>query len=120
MDPLYASPTFGNPGGKREFISLEARAVLVENILIRATALETQAALREIGVSRSVTGVMLWMRQARRWMGLAPLYPSVISGRYKEAVAQWVSENGFPTRGEIMAGWLPRTTTAATPRTLPQ
>ncbi len=107
MDPLYASPSFGNPGGKREFISLEARAVLVEQILVRATALETRAALLEIGVSRSVTGVMLWMRQTRRWMGMPPLYPSMISDRYKEAVTRWIAENGFPSREEIMAGWLP-------------
>jgi len=108
MDPLFASPTFGNPGGKREFISYEARAVLVEHVLVRATALETQAALRKIGVSRSVTGVMLWMRQIRRWLGLPLLYPSILSVSYKEAVDAWIAENGFPSREEIISGWLPR------------
>lgn len=107
MDPLYSSPNFGNSGGKREFISLEARGILVESILSRATALATQAELREIGVKRSVTAVMSWMRQTRRWMGLPPYYPSKISERYRLAVAEWIAKNGRPSRREIMAGWLP-------------
>lgn len=109
MDSLYASPNFGNADGKREFISYEARAVLVEMVLNRATAVETRQALGEIGIARSVRGVMLWMRQTRSWLGLPPLYPSSISGRYKEAIERWISENGFPTREEIMSGWLPKT-----------
>ena len=107
MDPLYASPTFGNPGGPREFISYEARAILVERILKLSTAVEVQTLLREAGISRSVRGVVLWMGQTRRWLGLPPFYPSAISGKYKDAVVQWISENGFPTKQQIIAGWLP-------------
>lgn len=106
-DPYYASPDFGNLGGKREFISREARAVLVEKVLTRATSENTRAALKEVGVKRSITGVMLWMRCTRRWLGLPPVYPSKISDRYREAVDGWISENGFPTKEEIMNGWLP-------------
>jgi len=91
----------------REFISFEARAVLVEKVLLRASAVDTQAALQSIGVWRSVSGVMLWMRQTRSWLGLPPFYPSKISDRYKEAVDQWIRENGFPSRKEILDGWLP-------------
>lgn len=111
MESLFASPTFGNSGRMREFISFEARAVLVEKVLLRASAVDTQTALQSIGINRSVSGVMLWMRQTRSWLGLPPLYPSKISDRYRDAVDQWISENGFPTREEILNGWLPGTTT---------
>lgn len=107
MDPLYASPTFGNPGGQREFISYETRAILVESVLKLATAVNVQTALREMGITRSVRGVMLWMGQTRRWLGLPTLYPSAISGKYQDGVQQWISENGFPTKQQILAGWLP-------------
>ncbi|MFT4176559.1 MAG: hypothetical protein QM627_07865 [Luteolibacter sp.] len=107
MKSLYASPTFGNAGGMREFISYEARAVLVEKVLTCATAGETRKALAEIGVIRRNTAVGDWMRLTRVWLGLPPLYPSAISYRYKEAVEAWIEENGFPSREEILEGWLP-------------
>lgn len=107
MDPLYASPRFGNPGELREFISLTARAVLVEKVLKRASGVDTQTALEEIGVKKRISAVMLWMRQTRRWLGLPPLYPSKISDRYKESVEQWIADHGFPSREEILGGWLP-------------
>ena len=106
-NPLYANPHFGNAGGSREFISYEARALVVEKILTLATASETQDALRQIGHSRGVRGVMLWMKQTRQWLGLPPVYPSPVSDPYREAVALWIQENGFPTREQILEGWLP-------------
>lgn len=107
VNPLYASPTFGNPGGKREFISYEARALLVEHVLKLATLIEVQEALRKLGISRSISGVSIWMGQTRRWLGLPPVYPSITSGKYQDVVLRWIAENGFPTKQQIMSGWLP-------------
>lgn len=107
MNAQQEIPSFGNAGGRREFISLEARAVLVEMILTLATGSETREALRKIGVIRGERSVMNWMRRTREWMGIPGHYPSIYSQRYRDAVAEWASANERPTREHILSGWQP-------------
>ncbi len=100
-------PNFGNAGAKREFIPLEARAILVEKILAFGGARETREELEKIGVRRKERAVMQWLERTRRWLGIEECYPKANSTRYREAVRRWVEENGRPTREKILAGWSP-------------
>ena len=101
------SLNFGNIGTKREFIPLEARAILVEKILTLGGSRETREALERIGIRRKDRAVMLWMERTRRWLGIEACYPNTNSPRYRVAVREWIEKNGRPTREEILAGWNP-------------
>lgn len=112
MSSSFASSSFGNSGQQREFISFQARAILVEEVLARSTASATRQALKESGINKSLSAVTVWMRQTRQWLGLPALYPSKISDRYRIAVENWIEEHGVPSREEIIAGWTPGSKTA--------
>ncbi len=99
---------FGNAGEKREFISLEARAILVEKILTFAGTGETSDALQRIGIRKKDRCVMIWLKRTREWLGIGDFYPKLSSERYRAAVRKWIGENGRPTRTQILAGWRPR------------
>lgn len=88
-------------------IPAEYLPLLITSVINFVSARKFREALENAGDTLSLRDINAWQHATRAWLGLPEVGRGKPSADNRNAVKQWLHENGNPTLEEIDAGWIP-------------